>query len=141
MEYCISGVKHIWYSALEFFGYPDIVPSVYYKSPRGETVIGCRKQGTERGSWHGAYVAVKGEDGVVTSAFFNDNKDYIGHPAWWQAVDIYNKLTEGPSDKLEALTSVPWRTMSLEDITQTGGVQLLGWDGATANPEGKEKVE
>jgi hypothetical protein len=79
--------------------------------------VGMRRPGTEIGSWEGAYVAVLEKDGKITAAYFENKKDYIGHPKDWGAVmKEYHALQFDRH----------WMVMSNVDLQKTAGVSADG---------------
>lgn len=77
-----------------------------------DTILGLRKPGTEEGTWTGAWVAGKDENGKVVAAVFEDNMDYIANDlAWKLVISQKNKFEEDG-----------WQPMTREDIRKTAGI-------------------
>ena len=75
-------------------------------------LLGLRRPGSDVGEWNGAWVGIVDKTGKVTGAFFEECKDYIGHPTdWVDLIRVYH-----------VLKTLKWREMSVEDVQKTAGV-------------------
>lgn len=78
--------------------------------PEVTILAAVRKPGTV--GWGGAFVAVKGDDGRITAAVFENNMDYIS-----------NEMTEEQIKEAETQFKLDgWLPMTREDIKATAGV-------------------
>jgi hypothetical protein len=82
------------------------------KEKKEKKVVGLRKPNTSVGTWTGAYVAGIDSDDNIIAAFFEDSKDWIGHPASWREVE----------ETLADLAQKGWTPMTREDLCLTAGV-------------------
>lgn len=76
-------------------------------------VVGMRRPGTPEGAWQDAYVAGIDSNGGITAAYFENNRDYIGHPASWAEVER----------ELHALAQKGWMPMTRDDLRSTAGIR------------------
>lgn len=86
------------------------------KQPKIEYVFGCRHPDSEKESWDRAFIVTKpvGCSVMITSALYNNNMDYLGHPLTYnKALVSYNKYIKKG-----------WKPMSVDDLKKTCGVQI-----------------
>jgi hypothetical protein len=91
------------------------------KTMTASIAFGCRKPGTNQGSWAGAFVYVEAGGNRRVSAFFQNNMDFIRYP---------RSIVEGLQAYKAYMDDEGWIPMTPTDITDTSGVIV---DGTTAS--------
>lgn len=78
------------------------------------TVEGLRKPGTDIGSWQGAWVVSQLSDGSISTAVFQDGRDYVSGR---------NKITWAMINEMRSLyLGKGWKPMTRDDIRSTSGI-------------------